>query len=138
MERMRFNTALATLMVQLNYIARLTPGELGRFTIESYILMLAPMAPHLGEELWRELGHSTSIHRETWPKFDPEWTRDEMVTIPVQVNGKVRDRLTVEAGRSKEANIELALTRSAVNRHLDGKPPKDFIYVADKLLNIVA
>ena len=56
-ERMRFNTALATLMDQLNYIAKLTPEELGRFTIESYVLMLAPMAPYVGEEFWRELGH---------------------------------------------------------------------------------
>ena len=135
---MRFNTALATLMDQLNYISRLTPVELGRFTIETYVLMLAPLTPHLGEELWRELGHRDSIHRELWPKFDPALTRDETVTIVVQVNGKVRDRLTVEAGREERANVAQALDSEAVKRQLNGQPPKKVIYVPDKLVNFVA
>jgi leucyl-tRNA synthetase len=138
MDRMRFNTALATLMDQLNYISKLKPEELGRFTIESYVLMLAPMAPHLGEELWRELGHRQSIHLEAWPKFDLELTRDATVTIVVQINGKVRDRLTVEAGRPEDANIADALARDAVQRQLNGKPHKKVIYVPDKLVNVVA
>jgi leucyl-tRNA synthetase len=138
MERMRFNTALATLMDQLNYIAKLTPDELGRFTIESYVLMLAPMAPHLGEELWRELGHRDSIHREVWPQFDPELTRDETVTVVVQVNGKVRDRLQVAADAPEDEVRSLALASESVNRNLNGKPPKKVIYVPGKLVSIVA
>jgi leucyl-tRNA synthetase len=138
MERMHFNTALAALMNQLNYISRLGPEELGRFTIETYLVMLAPMAPHLGEELWLELGHRDSIHLESWPKFDAELTRDETVTIVVQVNGKVRDRLTVEAGRDERENVEQALNREAILRQLNGKPHKKVIYVPDKLVNIVA
>jgi len=138
MQRMRFNTALATLMDQLNYIGRLTPDELGRFTMESYILMLAPMAPHLGEELWRELGHRGSIHLETWPQFDPELTRDETVTVVVQVNGKVRDRLQVTADAPEDEVRGLALASEAVNRNLNGKSPKKVIYVPGKLVSIVA
>ena len=134
---MRFNTALATLMDQLNYIAKLTPDELGRFTIESYILMLAPMAPYLGEEFWRELGHRESIHLEAWPKFDAELTRDETVTVVVQVNGKVRDRLQVPADNSEDANVALALSSEAVAKLLAGKPPRKVIYVPQKLVNIV-
>jgi leucyl-tRNA synthetase len=137
-ERMRFNTALATLMKQLNYIEKLAPEELGRFTAESYVLLLAPMAPFAAEEFWRELGHKSSIHLETWPKFDEALTRDEMVTIPVQVNGKVRDRLEVEAGAAEDVVREMALRSAAVAKHLDGKPPKKVIYVPGKLVSIVA
>ncbi|HEY2664026.1 MAG TPA: leucine--tRNA ligase, partial [Candidatus Binataceae bacterium] len=94
-DRMRFNTALAALMEQLNYLARLKPEEIGSFGIESYVLMLAPMAPHIAEEFWRALGHAESIHREAWPSFDANLARDEVVTVVVQVNGKLRDKLEV-------------------------------------------
>ncbi len=137
-ERMRFNTALAALMDQLNYLQKLRPQEIDRFVAESYVLMLAPMAPHIAEELWRALGHDTSIHLEAWPKFDTELTRDEMVTVVVQVNGKVRDRLEVPAGMGEAANTAAALKSEAVLKHLGGKSPKKIIYVADKLVSIVA
>jgi leucyl-tRNA synthetase len=136
-ERMRFNTALATLMDQLNYIQKLAPVELGRFALESYILMLASMAPYIAEEFWRELGHKNSIHLESWPKFKPELTRDEMVVIPVQVNGRVRDRIEVPAGRTEAANTATALESTAVQKYVDGKPPQKVIYVPDKMINIV-
>ena len=100
--------------------------------------MLAPMAPHIAEEIWRALGHTTSIHLEPWPKFDPtNSTRDEMVTVVVQVNGKVRDRLQVGAGTPEEEVRGMALKSEAVTRHLDGKPPKKIIFVPDKLVSIV-
>ena len=137
MERMRFNTALATLMDQLNYIAKLTPEELGRFAIESYVLMLAPMAPFVGEEFWRELGHRESIHLEAWPKFDTELTRDETVTVVVQINGKVRDRLQVNADANEDEVRGMALASDAVIKNLDGKAPKKVIYVPHKLVSIV-
>ncbi len=136
-ERIRFNTALAALMEELNYLARLKPHGIGRFAIESYVLMLAPMAPHIAEELWLALGHTTSVHRESWPKFDPALARDEVVTVVVQINGKVRDRLEVPVGTSEEEVRRLALASDAVARHLDGKSPKKVIYVPQKLLNIV-
>jgi leucyl-tRNA synthetase len=137
-ERMRFNTALATLMDQLNYIGRLGPEEFGRFAAETYLLLLAPMAPHLAEELWRELGHQDSIHRESWPEYDPAMARDEVVTVVVQVNGKVRDRLQVSVGTEEAEVRRMALESEAVTRHLAGKPPKKIIYVPDKLVSIVA
>jgi len=137
-ERLRFNTALAAMMDQLNYLAKLKPEEMGRFAVETFILMLAPMAPHVTEEIWRALGHNTSVHLEPWPKFDPKLARDEMVTIIVQISGKVRDRLEVPAGTSEAVVRELALKSESVIRHLAGKTPTKFIFVKDKMLSIVA
>ena len=137
-DRLRFNTALAAMMDHLNYIAKLKPTEMGRFATESFILLLAPMAPHITEEIWRALGHTNSIHLEPWPKFDPNLVLDEMVTVVVQVNGKVRDRLEVPAGTPETEVRTLALASDAVKRHLDGKPPKKFIFIKDKMLSIVA
>ncbi|HXN85649.1 MAG TPA: class I tRNA ligase family protein, partial [Candidatus Binataceae bacterium] len=136
-ERLRFNTALATMMDQLNYLAKLKPDELGLFALETHVVMLAPMAPHMCEELWRALGHETSIHLESWPKFDPELTREEFVTVVVQVNGKVRDRLQVAAGTVEVEVRAMAMASEAVQRHLEGKPPKKIIYIPNKLVSIV-
>ena len=137
-ERLRFNTALAAMMDHLNYIAKLTPEELGRFATESFILLLAPMAPHVTEEIWRALGHKTSIHLEGWPKFDPKLVLDEMVTVVVQINGKVRARLEVPAGTPEATVRALALNSESVKRHLDNNPPKKFIFIKNKMLSIVA
>jgi leucyl-tRNA synthetase len=138
LERQRFNTALAALMDELNHLARLKPEEIGRFVIESYVLLIAPMAPHIAEELWRALGHDRSIHLENWPVHDEALARDELITVIVQVNGKVRDRLLVGAGTAEAEIRGLALGSEAVARHLGGKPPKKVIYVPDKLVSIVA
>jgi leucyl-tRNA synthetase len=136
-ERFRFNTALAELMALLNVLQKLAPGELNRFIVESNLTMLAPMAPYVTEEIWRALGHNESVHLNAWPKHDPELAREDTVTVVVQINGKVRDRLTVEAGAAEDAVRELALKSDAVMRNLAGKPPRKFIYVKDKMLSIV-
>ena len=136
-DRMRFNTALAALMEELNYLARLRPEEIGRFGIESYVLMLAPMAPHIAEEFWRALGHTESVHRERWPSFDANLARDEVVTVVVQVNGKLRDKLEVRVDASEDEIRSAAMQSSTIRRHLDGKAPRKVIYVPHKLLNLV-
>jgi len=101
-------------------------------------VLLAPMAPHVTEEIWRALGHQESVHLEPWPKYDPELTRDDTVTVVVQINGKVRDRLQVDAGTPEAEVCRLALGRETVNKHLGGKAPRKVIYVPDKLVSIVA
>ena len=126
------------MMDHLNYLAKLKPDEMGRFTAESFILLLAPMAPHVTEEIWRAMGHTNSVHLEPWPKFDPKLVIDETVTVVIQVNGKVRDRLQVPAGSSESDVRNLALNSESVKRHLDGNPPKKFIFIKDKMLSIVA
>ena len=136
-EQMRFNTGLAAMMDHLNHIARLKPTELNCFVVESYVVMLAAMTPHLGEELWRSLGHSASVHLESWPKFDESMTREDTVTVVVQVNGKVRDRLQVAVGASEAEIRELALKSESVVRHLGGRPAKKFIFVPNRMLSIV-
>jgi leucyl-tRNA synthetase len=124
-------------MDQLNYLSRLKPEELGRFALENYLIMLAAMAPHITEEIWRALGHEKSIHLESWPKFDPELIKEETVTVAIQINGKVRDRMQVAADATEAEVIAPALARDAVKRHLDGKAPKKVIYVPGKLVSIV-
>jgi leucyl-tRNA synthetase len=136
-ERMRFNTGLAAMMDHLNHLAKLKPQGLNRFVIETYVVMLAPMAPHLGEELWRALGHSSSVHLESWPGFDEAMTREDTVTVVVQVNGKVRDRLQVAVGATQAEVLELAMKSEAVARHLAGKQPKKVIFVPNKMLSLV-
>src|SRR6266851_4339342 len=136
-ERLRFNTGLAKLMDHLNYLAKLTPVEMGRFAAESFVVLLAPMAPYVTEEMWRALGHKDSVHLESWPKFDPNLARDETVTVVVQVNGKVRDRLEVAVGASEAEVRELALKSDAVVRHLGSKTPQKIIYIPNKMLSIV-
>jgi leucyl-tRNA synthetase len=137
-ERLRFNTALAALMDQLNYLVKLAPEEAGRFAFETYVVMLAAMAPHITEEMWRALGHRESVHLQPWPKFSEELARDETVTVVVQINGKVRDRLQVGAGTPEDEVRAMAFGSDAVARHLGGKTPKKVIYVPNKLLSIVA
>jgi leucyl-tRNA synthetase len=110
---------------------------MGREALKKYLVMLAPMAPHVCEEMWRALGHNKSIHLEPWPKFDPELIKEDTVTVVVQVNGKVRDRLQVSADASEEQVREMALASEAVKRHLGGKQPRKIIYVPAKMLSIV-
>jgi leucyl-tRNA synthetase len=88
---------------------------------------LAPIPPYLGEELWRELGHRESIHLDAWPQFDPELTRDETVTVVVQVNGKVRDRLQVPADISEDAVVALGSAVSPWRKSSPAKPPRKVI-----------
>ena len=137
LEQMRFNTGLAAMMEHLNYVAKLEPENLNRFVVESFVLMLAPMAPYVGEELWRALGHQNSVHRERWPAFDAALARAETVTVVVQVNGKVRERLQVAAGAVEDEVKAMALQSEAVAKHLGGNAPRKFIFIKDRMLSIV-
>ena len=105
-ERLRFNTALAALMDQLNYLTKLAPAELGRFALETYVLMLAPMAPAYRRGIVARAGtyHVQSISSHGRSSI-PRLASEEMVTVVVQINGKVRDRLLVAAGGSEEADV---------------------------------
>jgi leucyl-tRNA synthetase len=104
---------------------------------ETLVTMLAPSAPHMAEELWSRLGHSTSVHLEDWPRYDAEAAREDEVTLVVQVNGKLRERLTVPPGLGEAEAIRLALASPKVTMHLDGRPVRRAIYRADRLLNLV-
>ena len=141
--RWHFNSAIAQIMELVNaiYAAEpLTDGvrpQVRREVLELVTLMLAPMTPHLAEELWEMLGHGDGLWTVDWPAFNAELAKEEEVEIPVQINGKIRGRLTVAVGVTQEDVMKLASGDAGVAGHLAGKTIRKVIYVADKLLNIV-
>jgi len=136
LEATKFNTAVAAFMEFLNF-ANLNKKEIGKDTIERFLILLAPFAPHITEELWHFVGHKDSIHKESWPKYDPRLIKEEMITLVIQVNGKVRDKIEVEADISEEKAKELAIPREKIKKWLKDKKIKKVVFVPGKLINIV-
>ena len=148
LERFHFNTMLATLMEFTNHLVMLRnsvvheakfvdPAAWGE-AINTLLLLLAPTAPHLAEELWTRIGHTYSIHNQPFPKWDEELAREEAFTLVIQVNGKVRDRVSVPVTISETEARELALGRSRVAAHIRCMEIARIIYVPKRLVNIVA
>jgi len=138
--RWHFNTSIAALMELLNALEAAEPGlsAATRKTLaESVTLLLAPFAPFAAEELWAILGHQGPVFKQPWPVFDENLAREEALEIPVQVNGKLRARITVPHGSSKEDQQAAALADAKVLPHIDGKTVVKVVVVADKLVNIV-
>jgi leucyl-tRNA synthetase len=149
LDRFHMNTAIAALMELSNGLSlalqdpafRPAPdrpaGAVLRHAAESLLVLLAPMAPFITEELWSRLGHSGSIFRTPVPTHDPEAIRVESAVVVVQIAGKVRARLEVPLGLDRDTILARALEDENVSRHLGGKDPRKVIYVPDKLLNLV-
>jgi leucyl-tRNA synthetase len=116
---------------------RLAPPE-HQALARSYALILAPIAPFLAEALWERLGGAFSIHQQRWPAYDPALLADERLVVPVQINGKLRDRVEVAASASEAEITQAALAAAGVQRHLAGKQVKKTVYLPGKLLSIVA
>ena len=142
LERLRFNTMIAALMEFTNYLAK--AKEAGQVTesawkeaIDSLLLLLAPTAPHLTEELWQRTGHNYSIHNQAWPQWDEELAKEEEITLVIQVNGKLRDRITVPVSISEAEARELARDSERVKAYLGDKTATKIIYVPGKLVNLV-
>jgi leucyl-tRNA synthetase len=110
-------------------------GQRPRALIEPFVLLLSPFAPHLAEELWALLGRPASVSQQPWPVFDPALTVSDRLTIPVQVNGRLRGR--VEVGADAPRDLVERLAREQVGEWLQGKEPKKVIYVEKKLINFV-
>ncbi len=141
-ETFNFNTIVSGLMELLNEMA--TAKAVGAFGTEAwkeaeriYLRMLAPVCPHIAEEIWSKQGYEYSIHTQPWPEVDVEATREEEITLIVQVNGKLRDRLVVPVDIDEEAAKKAALESENVQNYLDGKEPRKIIYVPGRLVNIV-
>jgi leucyl-tRNA synthetase len=134
-ESLRFNTAISQLMIFLNEAMKL--DELPRETLEQFVLLLSPFAPHLSEELWLILGHQTSLAYEPWPGFDAVKTIEEKVEIVLQVNGKVRSKLEVAQGTSDKELEKMAFLDPNIQRHTEGKRIVRAIVVKNKLVNVV-
>jgi leucyl-tRNA synthetase len=135
LEAMRFNTAISKLMVFTKDVVRDAP--LPRRAAEVLVLLLSPLAPHLGEELWQRLGHTKSLAYEPWPAADPALLVSDEVTLVIQVNGKRRDEITVPADADEAAVREAVLASEKVRRHLDGRTPRKVIVVPGRLVNVV-
>jgi len=145
-ERFNFNTAIAAVMELVNeihrYLERVPVAEqkaaVVREALEILLLVLAPFVPHITEELWHQTGHTDSIHRQTWPQWDEQALAAEEITVVVQVNGRLRDRMVVPADSAEDEIERLALGLDKVRAQLDGKRVVKVINVPGKLVNIVA
>ncbi len=142
LEKLRFNTMIAALM---GFTGRLNEVKEDRSVSEdawnkardTLLLLLAPTTPHLSEELWQRTRHEYSIHNQSWPRWDEELARDEEITLVVQVNGKLRDRLIVPASITEAEARQKALEREKVKTYLKGKEIANIIYVPGRLVNLV-
>lgn len=142
MEDFSFNTMIAALMEYTNYLikAKSTPvvtQPAWSEAIRTLIILMAPSFPHLAEELWESVGGEYSVHQQAWPAWDKDLAAEEMLTIAVQVNGKVRDRFEAPADISEAEAKSRALATEGVQRFIDGKEPARVIYVPGRLVNIV-
>jgi len=142
LEKFRFNTMLASLMEFSNYTSkvkdsRVVSDSLWREAISCFLLLLAPTAPHLAEELWERTGHPYSIHNQPWPEYDEELAKEEEITLVIQVNGKLRDKVLVPASIDEVEAKELALSRERVKAYINGKKLTTIIYVPKRVVNIV-
>jgi leucyl-tRNA synthetase len=134
---LRNNTAAAKLIEYTNHLTKAYPDGAPAGAVEPLVLMAAPLAPHLAEELWRRLGHDESLAHGPWPVAEEAYLAEDTVEYPVQVNGKVRGRITVPADASREALSEAALADEKVIDFLAGATPKKVIVVPGKLVNLV-
>ena len=135
LEEMSLNTAIAKLMVFVRDITK--DGPLPRASAEAFVLLLSPFAPHVAEELWEGMGNAPSLAHQAWPTFDPDLVTHEEMTIPLQVNGKLRSRIRVPTDANQEAVLDLARSDGKVVEWLKGATPRKVIYVEKKLVNFV-
>jgi leucyl-tRNA synthetase len=141
-EGFSFNTAIAAIMELRNSILEAqrrsnVSSESWDEAVDNLLLLLSPIAPHITEELWAQRGNGYSIHQQPWPEWDADIAKEESITLIVQVNGKVRDRIEAPAGTGDEELKALALASENVQKHLGGQEPRKVIVVKGKLVNIV-
>ena len=139
----KFNTAVASMMEMVNGLYKIKESQEidmsdeWRFALESLIQILAPFAPHITEELWHEMGHDDTVHVGHWPKWDEKYLKSSVMTIIVQVNGKLRAKLELPSDMDNQGVETAALADENVQKFTNNKPPKKMVYVPGKLVNIV-
>jgi leucyl-tRNA synthetase len=136
LDTFRLNTVVSALMEFLNEVQRLGEAP-DRETVEAFLVVLSPFAPHFAEELWERTGHAPSVFRQAWPTWDEAATTSGTVTLAVQVNGKVRGTLDVVPDAPEDEVVSASRRDAAIARHLDGKTVRKVIYVPGKILNLV-
>lgn len=141
-DAVKYNTAIAAMMSCVNELYKIKEADKyaskeWQFVLESIVQLVAPFAPHIAEELWRDLGHEDSVHADHWPILDEKYLVEETLKIAVQVNGKVRAEMEIQVNASDEDVNVLAFQQENVKRHLEGREPKKVIYITGKLVSIV-
>lgn len=141
-EANRYNTAISAAMTCTNDLYKLKVETFGKSdawseSLRSLLACIAPFAPHIAEEMWFLLGHSTTVHRDSWPKFNERYIKSDTVTVVVQINGKVRANLTVPVGSDQDSVVELAKADEKVKANLNSQIIKKVVFVPDKLISLV-
>ncbi len=134
-ENFGFNTAISQMMILLNHLSKQDTRP--RDVLEKLVMILAPFAPHIAEELWSRLGHDNTLAYEAWPKYDEELAKEKELELAVQVNGKIKERIVVPTDADEQAIKEKALASTKVAQALAGKEPKKVIVIKSRLVNIV-
>ncbi len=134
-ESMNFNTAVSSLMIFVNQCSDLK--DIPRKIWEIFLKIMAPFAPFITEELWEKLGYKTSIHKELWPEYDPKLIQEEKFELVIQVNGKVRDKVSVPMNISQKEAEKIAFSREKIKNWLKGEKEKKIIFIPNRLINIV-
>ncbi|MHC4070297.1 MAG: leucine--tRNA ligase [Planctomycetota bacterium] len=134
-ETFGFNTAISQMMIFVNHLSR--QGVRPKSVVEKFILILAPFAPHIAEELWQKLGHTDTLTYEPWPEYDKKLIREKEIELAVQVNGKIKDRIIVPAEADEDQIKQKALSCEKVIKAMAGKQPKKIIVIKERLVNIV-
>lgn len=142
LDRFKFNTAISALMSLTNHLSQAWNDQsvdavTWQDCIHNFLLLLAPIAPHVAEELWQRRGQPYSIHQQAFPRWDDELAAADQITLVLQVNGRVRDRLNVAAGITESDAKALALNSPRVQAHTNGKAVKNVVYVPGRLVNVV-
>ncbi|MFZ0034092.1 MAG: leucine--tRNA ligase [Sedimentisphaerales bacterium] len=134
-ETFGFNTAISQMMIFINHLSKqeIRPKSV----VEKFILVLAPFAPHIAEELWERLGHTESLAYESWPEYDKGLIKEKEIELVVQVNGKIKDRIVISADVDEGQIKQKALACEKVKKALDGKEPKKIIVIKSRLVNVV-
>ena len=134
-ESFGFNTAISQMMIFVNHLSkqRVRPKSV----VESFVLILAPFAPHIAEEFWQRLGHTESLAYEPWPQYDSQLIKEKEIELAVQVNGKIRDRIVVAADANDQQIQSQALISAKVNAAMGGKPPKKIRIVKPRIVSII-
>jgi leucyl-tRNA synthetase len=134
-ETFGFNTAISQMMIFINHLSKQDIRP--RSVVEKFVLILAPFAPHIAEELWEKLDHKESLTYEAWPEYDKELVKEKEIELAVQVNGKIKDRIVVSADEDQEQIKQKALDSKKVSSAMAGKSPKKIIVVKPRIVSII-
>jgi len=136
-ENIKFNTPIAALMEWLNHLSR--QSSISKEEYKTFLLLLAPFAPHITEQLWQTIGESYSIHQQPWPKYDEKYLAEDQVPIVIQINGKMRDIILISKDivSSKEIVERMAKESDKILKYLEGKVIVKTIYIPAKIINFV-